>query len=157
VRSPATEALRALAAAFMAASTVASGGCYRYQPIDNTSSALGTEVRLRLTDAGAITLAPLVGNRIELVDGRLSSVVDTAVTLSVTNTTDRLGVDVPWKGEQVMFPKATVASLERKSLDRGKSYVVGAIAAGIIVAIGVGFSITGGGGGKSSGGTGSPR
>jgi hypothetical protein len=141
----------------MAASTVASGGCYRYQPIEGASPALGTEVRVRLTDAGAITLAPLVGNRIETVDGRISSVGDTAVTLAVTNTTDRLGVDVPWKGEEVTFPRATVASLERKSLDRGKSYLVGGIAAGLIAAVGIGFSITGSGGGGNTGGTGSPK
>jgi hypothetical protein len=157
VRSPATEALRTLAAAFMAASTVASSGCYRYQPIEAASPALGTEVRVRLTDAGAVSLAPLVGNRIETIDGRISSVADTAVTLSVTGTTDRLGVDVPWKGEQVTFPRAAVASLERKSLDRGKSYLAGGIAAGLLAAVGIGFSITGNGGGSSSGGTGSPK
>jgi len=90
----------------MAASTVLSGACYRYTPIDSPSPALGTEVRVRLTDAGAITLAPLVGNRIEVVDGRISSIADTAVTLSVTGTTDRLGSEVTWKGEQVSFPRS---------------------------------------------------
>jgi hypothetical protein len=141
----------------MAASTVASGGCYRYTPIDSQSPALGSEVRVRLTDAGAVTLGPLVGNRVELVDGRISSVTDTALTLSVAGTTDRLGVEVPWKGEQVTFPRSALAGLEQRSLDRGKSYLVGGITAGVVALVGVGFSITGNGGGGKTDGTGSPK
>ena len=141
----------------MAASAVTSGACYRYTPIDSSSPALGSEVRLRLTDAGAITMAPLVGNRIEVVDGHISSVADTAVTLSVTQTTDRLGAEVPWKGEHVVFPRTTVAGFERRSLDKGKSYLVGGITAGLVAAVGIGFSITGNGSGGQSSGTGSPK
>ena len=141
----------------MAASTVASGGCYRYTPIDSQAPALGSEVRVRLTDAGAVTLGPLVGNRVELVDGRIASVADTALTLSVTGTTDRLGVEVPWKGEQVSFPRSALAGLERRSLDRGKSYMVGGIAAGVVALVGVGFTIAGNGGGAQTGGTGTPK
>jgi hypothetical protein len=157
VRSRTNEALRVLAAGAMAASTIASGACYRYTPIESSSPALGTEVRVRLTDAGAVTLAPLVGNRVELVDGRISSVADTGLTLAVTATTDRLGVEVPWKGEEVVFPRSALAGVERRSLDRGKSYLVGGIAAGLVAAVGVGFSITGNGGGGRTGGTGSPK
>jgi hypothetical protein len=141
----------------MAASAVTSGACYRYTPIDSPSPALGSEVRLRLTDAGAITMAPLVGNRIEVVDGHISSLADTSVTLSVTGTIDRLGSEVTWKGEQVMFPRSTVAGLERRSLDKGKSYLVGGIAAGLVAAVGIGFSISGNGSGGQSGGTGTPK
>jgi hypothetical protein len=114
-------------------------------------------VRLRLTDAGAITMAPLVGNRIEVVDGHISSVADTAVTLSVTQTTDRLGSGVTWKGEQVVFPRTTVASLERRSLDKGKSYLMGGITAGLVAAVGIGFSISGSGSNGQSSGTGTPK
>lgn len=141
----------------MAASTIASGACYRYTPIDSTSPALGSEVRVRLTDAGALKLAPMVGNRIELVDGRVSSVADTSVTLSVTGTTDRLGSEVTWKGEQVVFPRSTFESLERRSIDKGKSYLVGGIAAGLVAAVGIGFSVSGNGSGGQSSGTGTPK
>jgi hypothetical protein len=157
LRSRTASPLRRGVAAVLAATTSLSGACYRYTPIDSPSPALGTEVRVRLTDAGAVTLAPLVGNRIEVVDGRISSIADTAVTLSVTGTTDRLGSEVTWKGEQVSFPRSAVAGLERRKLDRGKSYIVGGIAAGLVAAVGVGFSITGSGGGGKTGGTGSPK
>jgi len=102
-------------------------------------------------------MAPQVGNRIELVDGTISSVADTAVTLSVTGTTDRLGSEVTWKGEHVVFPRSTVAGLERRSLDKGKSYLVGGIAAGLVAAVGIGFSISGSGSGGQNGSTGTPK
>jgi hypothetical protein len=149
--------LRMLVATIMATSTVASGGCYRYAPIDPQAPAPGAEVRVRLTDAGAITLAPYVGNRIELIDGHISSVVDTAVTVSVTGTTDRLGVEATWRGEQVSIPRTAFYELTRRTLDRRRSFVAGAIVAGVIVAIGIGFSVAGNGGGGKTGGTGSPK
>jgi hypothetical protein len=157
VRSRLTSAVRTCAATVMAASAATSGACYRYTPIDSSSPALGSEVRLRLTDAGAITMAPLVGNRIEVVDGHISSVADTAVTLSVTQTTDRLGSEVTWKGEQVVFPRTVVAGFERRSLDKGKSYLVGGITAGLVAAVGIGFSISGNGSSGQSSGTGTPK
>ncbi len=126
MRSRSTSAVRTCAAAVMAASAVTSGACYRYTPIDSSSPALGSEVRLRLTDAGAITMAPLVGNRIEVVDGHVSSVADTSVTLSVTGTTDRLGSEVTWKGEQVVFPRIdggrprAPLARQREELPRGR-------------------------------------
>lgn len=157
MRPCSTSAVRTCAAAVMAASAITSGACYRYTPIDSSSPALGSEVRLRLTDQGAITMAPLVGNRIEVVDGHISSVSDTAVALSVTQTTDRLGSEATWKGEQVVFPRATVAGLERRSLDKGKSYLMGGITAGLVAAVGIGFSITGSGSNGQSSGTGTPK
>ena len=141
----------------MAASVITSGACYRYTAIDSSSPALGTEVRVRLTDQGAITLAPLVGNRIETVDGRVASVADTAVTLSVTGTIDRLGSEVTWKGENVVFPRSTLAGVDRRSIDKGKSYLVGGIAAGLVAAVGIGFSISGSGSNGQSSGSGTPK
>ena len=158
MKSRATAALRVVGPAAIAACSAISVGCYRYTPIDTPAqSALGTEVRVRLTDAGAVSLAPLVGNRVELIDGRLVSVADTGLTLSVTGTTDRLGNETPWRGEQVAIPHTMSAGLERRSLDRGKSYLVGGIAAGMVVVVGVGFTVAGGGGGGNGGSTGNPK
>ena len=153
-----TGVLRVLAPALISAGTLLSG-CYQYTPIDSqvSASALGDEVRLRLTDAGAVTLAPLVGNRVEIVDGRLSSVADTALTLSVTSTTDRLGSETPWKGEQVTVPRSALAGIERRHLDRGKSYLVGGITAGLVAAVGIGFSVTGSGDSGKNTSTGTPK
>jgi len=150
--------VRVVRVAAIAACSAVSVGCYRYTPIDaEAPPALGTEVRVRLTDAGAVALAPLVGNRVELVDGRLVSAADTAVTLSVSTTTDRLGNEAPWRGEEVAIPRAMFTGLEKRTLDRGKSYLVGGITAGVVAAVGIGFSVAGGGGGGKATGPGVPK
>ena len=131
--------------------------CYRYVPIDSPTPGTGMEVRARLTDEGAVRLGPLVGNRIEYVDGTVVVSADTALTLSVTGTTDRLGTEVTWRGEQVVLPRQTIAGFERRTFDKRRSYMAGGIAAGIVAAVGIGFNISGGGGGGRTGGTGSPR
>lgn len=147
---------RALARGLVVASAIVMG-CYRYSPISAAQPALGTEIRVELTDAGAVSLGPVLGNRIELVDGRVVSVADSGLTLSVSGTTDRLGIETTWKGEQVTVPQSAVASLTRRTLDRNRSYVAGGIAAGLVAIAGVAFNIAGDGGGARSGGPGSPK
>jgi len=102
-------------------------------------------------------LAPYVGNRIELIDGRVSSIADTAVTLAVTGTTDRIGTETSWRGEQVTIPRGMVAEFGGRSINRRRSFMVGGIAAGLVAAVGVGFGISGSGGGGRGSGTGSTR
>jgi hypothetical protein len=141
----------------VATSISLTAGCYRYAPVDAPGPAAGSEIRVRLTDEGAIKLGPLVGNRIEYVDGRVVSAADTALTVSVSGTTDRIGVEVSWRGEEVVLPRVAISGLERRTLDKRRSYVAGGIAAGIVAAVGIGFNIAGNGGGPRTGSPGTPR
>lgn len=141
----------------VAAATFIGNGCYRYTPIDSPMAGTGMPVRVRLTDEGAVKLGPLVGNRVEFVDGTIVAAADTAFTLSVTGTTDRVGTEVSWRGERVALPRPAIAGFERRTLDKRRSYLAGGIAAGIVAAVGIGFNISGGGGSPATGGTGSPR
>ena len=158
VRSRTTTAIRTVRAAVIVAFSTVGAGCYRYTPIDTPAQpSLGADVRVLLTDAGALALAPLIGNRVALVDGRLVEIADTVVTVSVTGTTDRLGNETPWRGEQVAIPRPMVDGFQRRTLDHRKSYVVGGIAAGLVVVAGIGFSIAGDGGGARAGQGGTPK
>jgi hypothetical protein len=56
-----------------------------------------------------------------------------------------------------VLPRATISGFERRTLDKRRSYMAGGIAAGIVAAVGIGFNISGSGGGSSTGGSGSPR
>lgn len=136
---------------------VSVGGCYRYTPIDGAAPPAGGDVRVQLTDAGAVQLAPLIGNRIESVDGRVSAVADTAVVLEVRMTTDRLGSEVPWNGEVVTFPRSTIARLEARSFDRKRSWLVGGLTTAAALAVGLAFGLEGNGGGVRGGPSGSPK
>ena len=143
--------------AALVTATLVGTACYRYTPIDSPTPGTGMPIRVRLTDDGAVKLGPLVGNRIEYVDGTVVASADTALTVSVTGTTDRMGTEVSWRGERVTVPRAAIAGVERRTLDKRRSYLAGGIAAGIVAAVGIGFNISGSGGGSSTGGTGSPR
>jgi len=158
VRSRTTAAIRTVRTAAIVAFSTVGAGCYRYTPIDTPAQpSLGADVRVVLTDAGAVALAPLIGNRVALVDGQLVAVADTSVTVSVTGTTDRLGVETTWRGEQVAIPRPMVDGFQRRTLDRGKSYTVGGIAAGLVAVVGIGFTIAGDGGGGKGGQGGTPK
>ena len=158
MKSRTTAAIRAARVGAIAVYSTVSVGCHSYAPIDpQVAPSLGTDVRVRLTDAGAVALAPLIGNRVELVDGGLVAVADTAVTLSVTQTTDRLGNESPWRGEQVAIPRTMVDAFEKRTLDRGKSYLVGGITAGVVALAAIAFTIAGNSSGGKTGAGGTPK
>jgi hypothetical protein len=132
-------------------------GCYRYAPVNGVGPDRGTEVRVRLTDGGAVALAPLIGNRVESVDGRVSAVGDTSLVLAVRMTTDRTGIELPWQGEPVTIPRSAVAGVETRTFDRNRTLLVTGGALAAVVLIGVGFSLAGFGGGSEGGPSGTPR
>ena len=125
--------------------------------MNGVAPAAGTDVRVRLTDAGAVALAPLIGNRVESVDGGVETVSDTGLVLAVRMTTDRLGVELPWRGERVTVPRTAVSRLESRSFDRKRTFLVSALALGAVAIIGLTFSLTGSGGGSDGGQGGTPR
>lgn len=131
--------------------------CYRYTPIADLTPGRDADVRLVLTDAGAVALGPLIGNRIEAVDGRVTATPDTAIVLAVRTTTDRLGNEVSWNGEQVTVPRSAVARIESRSLDRRRSWLVGGLTTAAAVAIGLAFGTDGFGGGGRGGKGGTPQ
>lgn len=132
-------------------------GCYRFTPIDGVAPSEGTDVRLHLNDAGSVSLAPFLGFRVELVDGALIAVEDTAYVLAVTSTTNRIGNETSWSRERVGIPRTAVARLERKRLDRGRSWIAAGVTTAAAVASYLVFDLvrsTSGGGGDRGGGGG---
>jgi hypothetical protein len=102
-------------------------GCYRYVPIASGAPALGTEFRAQLTDEGTIRLAPLLGNQVTVVEGRMSASNDSAYVVSVTSTTNRSQVQTFWTGESVHLPRAAVRTIESRELNRRKTWFVAAL------------------------------
>lgn len=142
--------------AIVVAATQLFAACYSYAPILATPADAGTTVRLRLTDAGSVALAPLIGPQIESMDGRLVSAADTSFVLGVTQTANRSGLETPWRGEQLTVPRAAIARVERKQLSKGRTWTMGAIFVGAIALIGRATGAIGGSGGRQGGGPG-PR
>ncbi len=129
-------------------------GCYRFTPIEGTSPAPGQEVRLSLSDEGAVRLAPLIGPRIGAIDGRVMQSTDTALVLAVQAVVAQGGRSMAWNMERLSVPRSAVASVGTRTLDRRRTWivaglsVVGALALGEVFGLGTGFDgLLGGGGG----------
>lgn len=102
-------------------------GCYRLTPIETDAQlASGTELRIELTDAGAVRLASMVGPRVEVIDGRTLENTDTSVVVAVTETINRARIGMPWNGERVEVPRTAIDRLRARELDRGRSWLAGA-------------------------------
>jgi hypothetical protein len=133
-------------------------GCYRATPIQGVTTDVGAPVRLQLTDQASCELSPLIGSGITRADGRLVSASDSALTLSLTNVVARNGIETSWKGEQVSFRRSGLVRIERRELDRRRSWMVGVGGVAATVALGAAFNLLGGTfGGKNGPVGGGPR
>jgi hypothetical protein len=119
--------------------------CYRYVPESAPEPVLGGSYRAHLTPGGSQTLARYLGSDVVSFEGRFLSATDTAYLVSMAQTMSKLHQrPVIWTGDQLSIPRGTIATFERRELDRNRSlrfaalYTAGAIAAGAIW-----FSISG--------------
>src|SRR5687767_8682947 len=132
-------------------------GCYRLTPIEGAVPDAGTEVRVGLTDAGSVRLAPQIGPRIAAIDGRALQSNDSAIVLAVAAVVGQNGRSMAWSRERLSVPRDAVSGLRTRVLDRKKTWivaglsVVGALALGDLFGLGTGFGGLigiGGGGGR---------
>lgn len=133
------------AAVRVAVLVAAFANCYRFTPIEGASPERGLDVRLALSDAGSVSLAPLIGPRIEAIDGRVLEPGDTAIVLAVQAVVAQGGRSMAWSQERLTVPRAAVSSVRTRTLDRKRTWlvaglgVVGAIALGEVFGLGTGF------------------
>jgi hypothetical protein len=115
-------------------------GCYRYTPID-TAPEPGREVRVDLTDAGSLKLAPYIGPRIEALDGRALQSTDSSLVLAVKATIGRSGESVSWSDERLDVPTSAIARLRGRQLDRGRTWMVSGLGVIGVVLLGEAFGM----------------
>ena len=92
------------------------------------------DVRVHLSESGAREAAPVIGQGVTSVSGRVLSATDSELVLSVSETA---GPDrrVSWAGERITLSRASVAGVERRSLDGWRTVGVGAIGIGAVGAV----------------------
>lgn len=130
--------------------------CYRFTPLSTVEAPVGREVRVDLTDAGAVQLAPLIGERIASVDGRTAQASDTALVMIVSATNSRSGRTVHWNGEQIVVPRSAISRFQGKQVDKPRSWMLaGVVVLGAAIldsAFGLGIGLDGLLGGLGNGG-----
>lgn len=141
-----------------AAIVLCCSACYRYAPIQGVAAETGQSVRVQLTEQGSINLAPMIGPTILTLDGTLTVARDTMITLGVTTAIARSGIETPWRGEAVDIPRSAINSVQSRSLDKRRSWVVAAGGIGATLALGATWNLLGGAfGGKNPPQNGGPR
>jgi len=136
-------------------------GCYQYVPMSPGAPVPNAEVRFALTPAGAASLTPVLGRGTVAVEGRVATVTDTAYVLAVSATLKpneggtASTARTVWAGEMVNIPRASIASTDSRTLDRGRTatiFGVGAVAGAIVLKLVV-HTLGSGGSGGDTGGT----
>lgn len=104
---------------------LALGACHSLVPLER-APVVDDEARVRLTELGAATMAPILGPGVTGVRGRIVSADSALMRLSVVAVTDRDGIENTWLGEQVTVPRQHIAGYDKRELSPVRSAAVGA-------------------------------
>lgn len=134
--------IRRLVAALTLA-CVTFSACATYTPITLQTAPQSGTVRLSLSADARAQSFGILGNQIESIEGEVSSVTDSAVTM-VAREVGHVDADAErFRGETVMIPSRYVVAAARKRVQVVRSLLVaGAITGGLIW---IGSSLGGGG------------
>ena len=146
--------IRVVAVTMCACAMAIMTGCYRYAPLVGGASPDGSEVRLSLGPNVSPELYRVLGEGTVGVDGHVSSSSESELTVEVSGT--RKADDprtISWTGEPVRIPRSAIANMQRRTLDKKKTFGIAGIAA--LGAAGIALLIDGAGsksGGDGNGG-----
>jgi hypothetical protein len=135
--------------AVLSAPFIVTASCTVYTPVRGVEATPGNDVRLRLSDKGAVDLAPRIGPRARQLEGPLRQVTDSSMVVSVRrvsredegqDTYDSLEITIP--SQDVETAETSTTSVPRSVLAAGAI-----IASALLVAKGAG-DLSGGGGNK---------
>ena len=139
----------------LGAVSILMAGCYRFAAAPDGSASAGADVRLALGSGASPELFRVLGEGTTAVEGRITSMSDTAYTVQVRGTRKQGQTALTsWEGEQVTIPRRAIAGIERRSLDRKRTFGIAGIA--ILAAAGTKLLIDGfssKSGGNDGGGT----
>lgn len=116
-------------------------GCYRYEPMTVPTPSVGREYRATLSAGGAVALEPVLGKDVVVFEGMLRSESVDTLRFALTRTQTRQGRVASWTGEVIDVPRSGVANLQRRVLDRPKTFRTALL--GILGGIAVGLAIKG--------------
>lgn len=133
----------------ISASFLVAASCTAYTPIHGVEATPGNEVRLRLSDKGAVDLAPKIGMRARQLEGTLRQVTDSSMVVSVRRVVRENGGEDTYSGlETSILPQDIEAAESSKTSVTRSILAAGAfVASAILVAKGAG-DISGGSGSR---------
>jgi hypothetical protein len=123
--------------------------CTTYAPIHVAEASPGYDVRVRLTDVGAVNLAPRIGPRARELSGTLKQMTDSSLVLSVRRVVREAGGEDTYGGEDIPLKSGEFETVEASKTSMPRSILAaGAVLASVFL---VGRGVGDASGGKTGG------
>ena len=110
------------------AGCVLSGGCVRYTPVELSALPPSQEVRVGVTDEGAVRLARHIGRLTNEVNATVAPAEADSVAVTIWLGKDYEGTSFADVRETIVFPRGQVASLRRRELSPWRTAAMSAAA-----------------------------
>ncbi len=133
----------------LSVSILTMAACTAYTPIHGIEATPGYDVRVRLTDKGAVDLVPRIGPRARQLQGTLKQVSDTSMVVVVRKVVREGGGEDTYEGQEISIPSQDIelAETSKTSVPRSILAAGGILASAFLIAKGAG-DLSGGGSGK---------
>jgi hypothetical protein len=123
--------------------------CTVYTPVRGVEAVPGHDVRVRLTDKGAVDLAPRIGPRARTLEGTLRQVTDSSMLVAVRRVSREDQGQDTYDSLEITIPSQDVETAETSKTSAPRSILAAGaiIASAFLVAKGAG-DLSGSGGSK---------
>jgi hypothetical protein len=133
---------------------LAVSACTTYTPLRVADMSPGYNVRVSLTDQGAVDLAPKIGARARQLEGTLTQASDSTISISVRRVVREGGGDDTYNDIPISLPSQDVDRVERSTTSFSRSMLTAGAIVGtaLLAARGAGDVSGGKDGGKQPAG-----
>src|SRR5690349_11043775 len=87
----------------LAVGCISLAACYTYAPLQVDRPTPGLGLAVDLNDKGRVAMADRIGNEVARVEGTVSDVTDSTLSLRVSEVTQLSGESTRWGGETVQL------------------------------------------------------
>lgn len=119
------------------------GACYSYQPVQSVAPKPGSRVNLTLTEQGVADFGTQLGPQATYIEGNVIEADSGGLRLAVVRVEDSRRIGTDWKGEQVTFPRESIARVSERRLSVGATAIVSGLAVGSVIGAYVAFDLNG--------------
>jgi hypothetical protein len=114
---------------------LATAACTSYTPLRLAEVSPGYNVRVSLSDQGAVDLAPKIGARARRLEGTLKGASDSSIIMSVRRVVREGGGDDTYDNIEISLPSRDIEVVERSSTSVSRSVLTaGAIVGAALLA-----------------------
>ena len=100
-------------------------GCYQYTPLEtSTGVQAGEHVSVEISDRGRSELGGRLGSGVLRLEGTLTRSDSAELEMNVWRVAHLNGPSARWSGENIRFRREYASSVQTRTLNRGKTYLV---------------------------------